>query len=354
MTADHVFNRWMRRSLVAFLVILAYVLVADVAIPMTPHAMVQRPVLAIAPQVPGEVVQVAVSNNQAVKAGDLLFRIDPRDYQLAVEKAELALKVAQQANDNLSAQLALSEADLRQAQVNAEEKVRERKRLQALKANNLVSQQQLDQADTAVQAAEAMVMAARQKREAVKVQLGDKGDQNLRIRQAQNQLEQARLNLSRTQVLAPESGVISNLQLVPGIQAQAKQSLMTLVVSGKEQISADFREKSLSRVQQGAKAWVVFDALPGQVFPADLKSRDQGVAQGQLSPNGQLAKPEDNDRWVRDAQRVRVYLSLEEPLPGDLVSGSRATVMLAGSHNGLIAWLGKQQMRVVSLLHYVY
>jgi len=354
MSADQIFNRWMRRSVLLFLAVLVYVLIADVAIPMTPHAMVLRPVLSIAPQVGGEVIEVAVKNNQQVKSGDLLFRIDPRDYQLDVENAELSLKAARQTNGDLLAQLALADANLRQARVDATEKRRELKRLTSLRAKGLVSQQQLDQADTALQSADLMVLAASHKKNAVQIEVGDAGDQNLRIRQAQNRLDQAQLDLARTWVRAPKDGVIPNLQLVPGIQAQAKQPLMTLVAKGDEQISADFREKSVSQVQHGTAAWVVFDALPGQVFSADFKSRDLGVAQGQLSPNGQLAQPDDNDRWVRDAQRVRVYLSLQDPLPPVLVSGSRATVMLAGSHNGLITWLGKAQMNIVSLLHYVY
>ncbi|EKE74904.1 HlyD family secretion protein [Gallaecimonas xiamenensis] len=354
MTADKHFNRWMRRAVALFLLVLAYVLMADMTIPMTPHSMVQRPVLTIAPQVAGEVVEVAVSNNQAVKAGDLLFRIEPRDYQLAVEKAELALSEAQQTNDSLRAQLAQAGAAVRQAQVAAAEAKREFNRLEALRGRKLVSQQQLDQTATNVDATAASLVAAQQQQRSVQAQLGESGEQNLRLRQARNQLAQARLNLERTQVRAPEDGVISNLQLVAGVQTQAKQSLLSLVVSGKERIAADFREKSLARVKDGAQAWVVFDALPGQVFNATLSSRDQGVAQGQLLPNGQLAQPEQSDRWVRDAQRVRVYVNLDERLPASLVSGSRATVMLEASQNVVIDWLGKVQMRVVSLLHYVY
>ncbi|MED5524697.1 MAG: HlyD family secretion protein [Pseudomonadota bacterium] len=355
MTADKHFNRWMRRAGVVFLLVLAYVLMADMAIPMTPHAMVQRPVLTIAPRVAGEVVEVDVTNNQAVKAGDLLFRIDPSDYQLAVQKAELALREAQQTNDNLKAQLAQADAAITEAKAEDLEKRRELKRLRALHQRKLVSQQQVDQAATDVDAAAAQLLAAQEKRRAIAIDLGGEGDQNLRLQQAQNQLDQARLDLSRTEVRAPEDGVVSNLQLVSGIQAQAKQSLLSLVVTGRERIAADFREKTLKDVAADAPAWVVFDALPGKVFPAVLSSRDLGVAKGQLSPNGQLAQPDDSDRWVRDAQRIRIYVKLDDnKLPQSLVTGSRATVMLTGTDSGLLRWVGKLQMNIVSLLHYVY
>ena len=202
--------------------------------------------------------------------------------------------------------------------------------------------------------AAAQLVAAQEYRRAIQVQLGLEGDHNLLVRQAQNRLDAARLALSRTEVKAPEDGVVSNLQLVAGIQAQAQQPLMSLVVTGEERIAADFREKTLSDVAGNAPALVVFDALPGELYPAVLSSRDLGVAQGQLYADGQLAAPSESDRWVRDAQRIRVYIQLDEHLPAELVTGSRATVMLAGTDSGVLRWIGKTQMNIVSLLHYIY
>ncbi|MBC3765166.1 HlyD family secretion protein [Neptunicella marina] len=355
MTADKQFNRWMRRAFVLFVLVFAYIMLADVTIPMTPHSMVQRPVISVAPRVSGEVTQVYVSNNQQVKAGDLLFEIDPSDYQLALEKAQLALDAAKQANATLQAQLAQAAAAVTEANVALAEDQREYERMQALLVKNVVSQQQVDQLASSVEAAKARLAAAKQNQRAIDVELGDQGEQNLRERQARNQLELARLNLSRTQVMAPEDGVISNLQLVSGVQAQANQSLLSLVVVGKERIAADFREKSLTHIPQNANALVVFDALPGQVFNASLSSRDLGIAQGQNAANGLLATPDSSDRWVRDAQRIRVYVQLKsQTLPASLVTGSRATVMLENDNQGWMHTLAQLQMAMVSYLHYVY
>ncbi|QJR80669.1 HlyD family secretion protein [Alteromonas pelagimontana] len=355
MTADAQFNRWMRRAAVLFVLVFGYIMVADVTIPMTPHSMVQRPVVAIAPRVSGEVIQVAVTNNQQVAQGDVLFTIDPRDYEIAVEKAQLALSEAKQENENLQAQLAKAEATVVQATVNHEETVREQKRLKTLLSQNLVSQQLVDQMSAQVDSAAAELQAAIQSKRSIQVQLGEQGDENLRVRIAQNQLRQAELNLSRTTVTAADDGFISNLQLTRGVQAQANQPLMSLVVTGKERIAADFREKSLNQISQAATALVVFDALPGKVFTGRLTSKDFGIAEGQLSADGKLAQPEESDRWVRDAQRVRVYIALQDAkLPPSLVTGARATVLLEKSSSGFFHWLGKTQMTIVSLLHYVY
>ena len=355
MTTDALFNRWMKRASLIFLAIFGYIMFADVSIPMTPHSMVQRPVITVAPRVSGEVTQVAVQNNQRVTQGEVLFTIDPTDYELEVEKARLALREAQQENDTLTAQLAQAQATITEARVNLAEMQREHKRLKSLAGRDLVSDQEVDQMASKVDAAKAQLTAANENKHTLKVKLGEDGQQNLRLQVAQNQLRLAELALARTEVRAPADGIVSNLQLNKGIQAQANQSLLSLVTADNERIAADFREKSLTHIDQQAEALVVFDAMPGQVFTGSLASRDYGVSQGQLSANGQLATPDDSDRWVRDAQRVRVYVKLsEQGLPANLVTGSRATVMLESDKHGFMHSLAWLQMKVVSLLHYVY
>ncbi|MAK92643.1 MAG: hemolysin D [Oceanospirillaceae bacterium] len=355
MTTDLHFNRWMKRAGILFLLILIYILVTDMTTPMSSYSMLYRPVVAIAPRVSGEVTEVIVENNQLVHAGDVLFRIDPRDYELALEKSELALREVNQTNATLKAQLAQAEANVAEAQVNEKEAIRELNRIRSLVERNMVSQQEIDQAQTQAQAAKARLNAAIENRNAAEVNLGDAGEQNLRVRMAVNEVKQAQLNLSRTEIIAPEDGVISNLQLMPGVQASANQPLMSLVTIGHERITADFREKSLSHVDHDVKAWVVFDAIPGEVFAAQLTGRDLGVAQGQLQADGLLAHPDDSDRWVRDAQRVRVYLDMEETkVPDTLVTGSRATVMLAASDSSIMKMIGSLQMHIISLLRYIY
>ena len=355
MTADAHFNRWMRRALALFGLICTYIFIADLAIPLTPHSMVQRPVVGVAPRVAGEVIDVGVTNNQHVEKGDILFRIDPSDYQIALEKARMALSEARQYNESLEAQLAQARANILEYTVILEENQREYNRVVSLAKKELISAQHVDQMLAEVDAAKARLQAAKQHKHALQIELGEDGDNNLRLRIARIQIRRAELDLSRTVVKAPEAGFVSNLQLTPGIQAQASESLLSLVVTHKERIVADFREKSLSGIPPHAHALVVFDALPGKVFNGDMVSRDFGVETGQMKADGRLAKPDDSDRWVRDAQRVRVYVKLKEKgLPGNLVTGARATVLLQRENSGFFAWLANVQMKIISLLHYVY
>ena len=153
-----------------------------------------------------------------------------------------------------------------------QEKQRELQRIHSLHERNLVSEQQTDQAKTDLDAAQARLAAVQESSNAARVSLGDAGEQNLRVRMAVNQVKQAQLNLSRTDVRAPEDGVVTNLQLVAGVQASAGQPLMSLVGLGNERIAADFREKSLARVDDQVSGWVVFDACPARYFRRDCRA----------------------------------------------------------------------------------
>lgn len=353
MTADQRFARRVRLAMLAFVLLFAYFLAADLWLPITPQAQLTRPVLRVAPRVSGQVVEVAVSNNGRVAAGELLFRLDPAPFQLAVRGAELALEQAERDNAGLEAELAAARAELAAAQATAQELAGDQARLQHLIGRQLVSRQQFDSNQARLRAAEAQVQAAQARIRELQVQRGEPGADNLRLRQARNALDQARLELAYSSVRAERSGTLSNLQLSPGAYVSAGSAVAALVTDELD-ISADFREKTLRYVHSGDRAAVVFDALPGQVFAARVGALDAGIRDGQLDANGDLAAPEVSDRWVRDAQRQRLHLLLDEPLARSLPSGARATVQLYPGDSPLSAALGRMQIGVISLLHYVY
>lgn len=354
MTPDQSFARWVHVSLVAFVVLFIYFLIADLWMPVTPQSRVMHSVVQVAPKVSGPIAQVYVRNNQHVKSGDILFTLDQRPYELALEKAELDLEAASVQNDQYDASIAAAEAQLVAARVQSEELAREAARMARLLERGGVSHQQADQTRSRYDAAKADVEAARAQVHQLEVQRGLSDEQNLRLRQARNALAQAQLNLAYTQIRAEEDGVMSNLQVEPGTYARAGTSLAALVADEADVI-ADFREKSLAHMQPGARAAVVFDALPGKVFDARVNAVDAGTRQGQLAADGSLASPEATDRWVRDAQRQRLHLQLTDG-PGlleRLPSGARATVQLFPV-DGPAAWLGALQIHAVSLIHYIY
>lgn len=337
--------------MVGFVLVFAYFLLADIQMPLTPQAMATRTVTRITPQVSGKIAEVAVHNNQAVKQGDLLFALDVEPFRLAVEQAQLALDQAMQDNRQLDASLEAAKADVSANQTDLDQKARDARRLDTLFAQKLVSTQQRDQANSAWLTARANLMASQARLEQIKVSRGLTGADNLRLRQARNKLAQAELNLAYSQVMAPQDGIVTNMQLKHGSFAAAGSPLLALV-SDKVDLIADFREKSLRNVGPNAQALVAFDGEPGQIFQARVSSLDAGVSAGQFDANGLLANPIESDRWVRDAQRLRLHLTLDK-MPLGLPTGARATVQLLPD-NGLAALFARGQIRLLSLLHYIY
>ncbi|MGL5038023.1 MAG: HlyD family secretion protein [Aeromonas sp.] len=351
MTPDQQFARWIKWSMASFAILFIYFLVADLLMPMTPQAMATRMVTKLAPQVSGKVISVAVHNNQSVKKGALLFTLDPAPFTLAVEQAQLALSQAQQQNRELDASLAAATADISAKQTQASQKGREAQRMDTLYQRRLISLQQKDEADSALRSAQANVRASEAKLAELKASRGMQGDDNLLLRQARNKLAQAQLALDYSQVHADQDGTITNLQLKPGSIAREGSPLLALV-SNQVDIIADFREKSLRDVDNNTRALIAFDGEPGKLYTARVSSLDAGVNAGQFDANGLLAAPVESDRWVRDAQRMRLHLTLDQP-PVHLPVGARATVQLL-PENPLTAIFARGQIHLLSLLHYVY
>jgi multidrug resistance efflux pump len=196
----------------------------------------------IRPDVSGKVVEVGVRDNQIVRTGDLVYRIDPTPFRIAVERAEAKLAAAGQAVGASTAAV-----DAAQAQLVEEIARRGNVREQAARVFELVrlgvypparedqARSQLDEAEAQVQRAQATLQQARQ-------ELGPQGADNPQIRETLAALEQARLDLTRTTLLAPGDGVVSNLQLDVGQFAAAGQPALTFLDTRLVWIQAFLRE----------------------------------------------------------------------------------------------------------------
>ncbi len=352
MTPDQQLNRLVRISILIFLILFGYFLFADLKMPVTTQAMVSRTITPVAPQISGRVIDVAVNNNQLVKEGELLFSIDPEPFQLALDQAELSLEQARQDNAELDASIEAAKADVHTKEVSYALKQREEKRLNALYKKNSVSQQAVDQAQTDVKSSLSQLLAAKAQLAKAQTLRGQEGEGNLRERQAKNNLDKALLNLSYTKVYAKQDGTITNMQLAEGNMVANGSPVMAHILNDVDVI-ADFREKSLRHAQPGTKALVAFDAQPGKVYEATVTSIDMGVGNAQFAADGSLATPVVSNRWVRDAQRFRLHLELDEPMDMPLSAGAQASVQLKPDFS-LFAFFAHLQIRAISLLHYIY
>ncbi|WP_181318811.1 HlyD family secretion protein [Photobacterium kishitanii] len=348
------FQRWMRCLIVLFILLMTYIVIADRYVPLTSESRVQGYVVQIAPEVSGTITQVDIKNNQTVTKGELLFRIDDHKYRLAVDQAQVALEQAHQQEQALYAQVSAAQANIATSQANYNNAHRDFKRISQLAKKQLVSASMRDNAYAKNQTTQANLAAAKQQEIVIKTQLGPKLGQSTVVLAAENALAQAKLNLAHTQIIAPSNGVITNLQVDIGTMANANQPMLTFIPTDSMWVTADFREKSIANFHDHSSAYVAYDALPGQVFPLTVNNRDYGVAAAQQVANGHLTSIETSNRWVRDAQRVRVNFTSQQPLPPQLFVGSRATVVVYPQQDPIWQLLAKIEIHLASALHFIY
>jgi multidrug resistance efflux pump len=350
-------RRWTLIILAVCGVLMIYYIVADRVTPYTTQARVNALVVPIAPEVSGTVTEVAVTSNQLVEAGDLLFKVDPERYKLGVETAKANLQSARQATGASTANIDAAEAQVVSAQANLLRAEQDAVRLRRIKQEDpgAISDRRVEMADAAYTAAKASVRAAEANLERARQDLGETGEANFRILQAQAGLEQAELDLKRTSVTAPDDGVVTDVRVDRGNFAQAGAPLMTFLASHDIWVQADFTENNLGNIKPGDEVEIVFDALPGKVVKGTIRTTGFGV-KVESAPLGSLPTISNDRQWLRDSQRFSVLVDFE--LPGTearrgIRVGAQASVVVytgGGFLFNSIAWL---KMRLLSILTYI-
>lgn len=268
-------NPMRRRTLIVLGVVLGlliYQLIADRLTPYTNQAYVQAFVVDIAPEVAGGVVEVSVNDNQRVKAGEKLFRIDPVRFDLAAKRAEAALAQAGQTIGASTSQIASAQARVTSAESNLKIVREQSGRIIELASKGMMSQSAKDTASNNLQKAESEVERSRADLDAARKQLGSRGADNPQIRAATADLARAQLDLSRSTVVAPSDGVITHLKLSVGQYVAAGAPVMTFVDTGTGWVVAELTEKSLGNVRPGNRAAVALAAMPGRVYDMKVES----------------------------------------------------------------------------------
>ena len=350
-------RRWTLIILAVCGVLMVYYIVADRVTPYTTQARVNALVVPIAPEVSGTVTEVAVRSNQLVEAGDPLFKVDPERYKLAVETAKANLQSARQATGASTANIDAAEAQVVSAQANLLRAEQDAVRLRRIKQEDpgAISDRRVEMADASYTAAKASVRAADANLERARQDLGETGEANFRILQAQAGLEQAELDLQRTSVTAPDDGVVTDVRVDRGNFAQAGAPLMTFLASHDIWVQADFTENNLGNIKPGDEVEIVFDALPGRVVKGTIRTTGFGV-KVESAPLGSLPTISNDRQWLRDSQRFSVLVDFE--LPGaeerrGIRVGAQASVVVytgGGFLFNSIAWL---KMRLLSILTYI-
>ncbi|HWK47729.1 MAG TPA: HlyD family secretion protein [Stellaceae bacterium] len=249
----------------------------------TDDAYVGGDVTVIAPKVAGFIAEVAVTDNQAVRAGDLLVRLDDRDYRAALAKAAAAVDLQQATLANLDATRRLQQAVIAQAEAGIvatdAEIARSRYdqvRYKELSATAAASVQSFQKADSDYKQALAQGQRSRAALEAAQRQLDvidtQKQQTNALLAGAIADRDTAQLNLGYTELRAPVDGVVGNRSARLGAFATAGAQLVALVPARGLWVDANFKESQLAHLSPGLPVTIAADVLPGEVFHGHVAS----------------------------------------------------------------------------------
>lgn len=317
---DHLALRITGRLLGALIVLLTLALGIYVArlyyfFPQTDDAYVRANIVHLAPHVSGPIIDLPIHDNQHVSQGDLLFVVDPRPYQAALQAAQAKLELTNldiKALDN-----AIAAARARQTQLEAQAKYDKQylDRLVPLLKEEFVTADQVYNARTRLAAAQAAVENARNEVYKAQNQLGQDGDINARRKAAEAAVYDARLNVGYCYVRAPFNAYITNLNIAVGEYANEGKQVVSLVDNRKWYVMANFRENFLSRIEPGMTAEVYLISYRNHRF----RGRVQGVGWALFQDNGAtvegLPRVAATLNWVRLSQRFPVRITLEQRDP---------------------------------------
>lgn len=348
-------KRITRIALIVIAVVFIWYVFADRLAPWTDQARVQAYIVPIVPQVAGRVIEVNVGKDQEVQQGDVLLKIDPTDYQLAVDNAETNLELAGQDIGASTASVSTAQAKVVEAKANVEHIKAQSKRVYELENKQIYSVARGDKARAAVIKSQAQLDSAKAELEKAKQSLGVKGNDNPKIRSAIAKLRKAQIDLSRTTIIAPSHGGITNLKIDQGHYASIGAPLMTFIEVDNVWIKANLRENSIANVKPGTPVDIILDSAPGRIFHGKVSSLGFAVSHEKGGEIGGLESIENSSGWLRDAQRFPVYISFDDDSTrGYRRLGGQADVQFYSTDNGLINSLGWVWIRVLSWLSYIY
>ncbi len=349
--------------LTATVVLIAFLLVLFkyweyVANPWTRNGQIQAEIIQVTPRVSGPIVTLPILDNQPVKAGDLLFEIDPRTFAASLEQAQAqydmtgdsylgqveqveaakaqveaakaTVRQAQSSINQLDSTIEKNKAEYERQQDMLPKKATSQKAVERAEANYEVSVEQRKGAVAGLAQARASLNQAQATLAEAQANLGAAGDANASIRKARAAVRQDELNLEFTQVRAPVDGYVTNLNLRLGSNAVANQPALALVDVNSYWVYGFFKENSIGNIQKGDQALITLMTYPDQPIEGTVDSLGWGIAQQDGSTGFELLpNVSPTFEWIRLAQRVPVRVHLSEIPEGiALRVGTTASVLV--------------------------
>src|ERR1043166_1327899 len=304
--------------------------------PRTDDAVARANVVGIAPRVRGQVIKLNVQDNQAVAAGDVLFEIDPVDYELSLEKAKAAvatldqqIEVARAQDAQLKFQVKAAEAGVERAKAELKQAGHTLERVRPLLTNGFVKADEVDRLTTARQVALAGLAAEEQRLNQAQAALSTLATLIAQRPGAADAAALAALELSYCKVTAPFPGRVISLNISTGAYASAGIPVFSLLDTRKWYVMANFREGELRHFGTGTTVDVYLSAMPTRHFVGKV----QGIGWA-VEPTDAIDIPhrlpyvKREFNWVHIAQRFPVRIEIENPDPELFRMGASAVAVI--------------------------
>ena len=299
--------------------------------PRTDDALVRANIVGIAPHVSGPIVELSVVDNQEVAEGDLLFTIDPRPFEVELQRARAQLLLARSEVEGLERAVASAEAELRRLAPEAAFASDHLKRLQGLTADQFVTQDRFEEARVKALASGAALERARADEARQRALLAQFGEVNAHIAAAEAAVRAAELDVGYCQVRAPFPARVTNLNISRGEYARVGEPVLALVDTRAWYVLANFEESYLASIRPGMAAEVSLIGYPARRFHGTVQGIGWAVRPSDDRTVGVLPEVRPTLNWVRFAQRIPVRVRLDPPEPGyPYRMGMSAVVTIVG------------------------
>ena len=303
--------------------------------PRTDDAYLQADLVHLAPDVSGRIVELNVRDNQAVRKGDVLLRIDPEPYRMRVDQARAAVQGLEAKLGLTADQVAsqTSKADAAARGIGSAEAQRSLAsstlaRMEPLLGRGFVTAQQVDQARTAQRTAQIALQQAQLQADEARQAIINTKPTEAELEGARATLALAERDLNKTVVRAPCDGRITALDIAAGEFAATGHPLFTIIDTEHWYAIGNFRETDLAGMEPGQRATVYVMAQPSRPVPGKIDSLGWGVASDVSATFGGLPHVERTLNWVRIAARFPVGILLDAP-PDDLMRyGASAVIVI--------------------------
>ncbi len=340
--------------LITSLFFIWYVL-SDRHTPYTDQARIKGLITPVTARVSGNITKININLHSKVKAGDILFELDKRPFEIAISKAEADIDNTTQSVAASTSSVKASAGKLGVAKAQLDRAERNWNRVQKVMRENegALSEADKDQSETAYFQAVEQVASAEAGLERDQQRLGDSGPDNPKIRAAIQALEKAQLDLAFSTIVAPTDGVIESYDIDLGYYASTGQPLTTLISTSDIWIQANMKENNLSLMNIDDKVEFIFDVAPGRVFEGTIRSMGYGVATDQTNKGG-LPEIKSKSGWLQDPQRFPVIISIDtHELENIIRLGGQVDVVVYTGNSFVLNTIAKFRIRFMSLLSYV-